>query len=250
VRRLPVGEPPGLPSLPTQTIGDRCLWKACEVSQPFDPQLGQLFTALGTEREKMEGQRRKKELCLLVVDDESASSRSDARGCQRCETPLSHSYLGLPNGSDGVERPLHSSLHSPREPFDSASLEIGTARLGRLHRQAGLFEPAQDPLPLRLDAGRIPLDQVEIRAGCERLGEPHSRAHPRLLGRACAWTDERPLSRRGCESDRCLAKLRPIPESGPQCESWNVQACDHGNVCSTRTHVLLSSKREVIPSAP
>src|SRR6266511_72040 len=190
----------------------------------------------------MERQRRKKELCLLVVDDESASSRSDARGCKGGESPLSHSYLGLPNGPDGVERPLHSSLHSPREPFDSASLEIGTARLSRLHRQAGLFEPAQDPLPLRLDAGRILLDQMEIRAGGERLGEPHSRAHPRLLGRACARTDERTLSRRGCESDVCFAKIRSIPESGPQCESWNVQACDHGNVCSTRTHVLLSRR--------
>ena len=97
----------------------------------------------------------------------------------------------------------------------------------------------EDLLPLPLGSLRVRLDEDERRAERERLPQPHPRPDARGLGGGRDRPEQRlrPLGRR--ERRRAQRDARPAPERGPQFEPWDGEAGDHGNVCSTRTHVPL-----------
>ena len=88
--------------------------------------------------------------------------------------------------------PLERGLDAAIETFDTPRLEEDGARLDRLDREARVFEPAEDSLPLLLDGSRVGLHEHELGARRERLPQPQARTH------ACR------LCRRGHRADQLL----------------------------------------------
>ena len=180
---------------------------------------------------------------LAVVDDERPAGRRHGRRRQRSEAPGGRPHTSPPLLPDRVERQPQRLREPPGEPLHPPRLEVSAARLDRLDREACLLEPPQHGLPSLLDPGRVLLDALEPRAHGKRLGEPHPWSHARLVGRAGAGPDERPRPGHRRERDRLPPELGPLHERSPEGEARNGQTGDHGNVCSTRTHVLLSRPR-------
>ena len=180
---------------------------------------------------------------LAVVDDERPAGRRHGRRRQRREAPGGRPHTSPPLLPDRVERPPQRLREPPGQPLHPPRLEVDAARLDRLDREARLLEPPQHGLPGLLHPGRILLDELEPRAGGERLGEPHPRPHSRLVGGAGAGPEERPRPGHRRERDRLPLSSGRRSERSPEGEARNRETGDHGNVCSTRTHVLLSSIR-------
>ena len=172
----------------------------------------------GPSGRRCSGSGSRKSACLAVVDDDGVPGRRDGGGRERGEAAGAGPDARLPLGPDRIERPLKRRLEPAREPLDPTRFEVGAAGLDRLHRQAGLLEPAQDPLPLLLDPGRVLLDELERRTGGERLGEAHARSYARALGDAGTGPQERLLPRRRRERDRLPHEIRPPQERGAKGE--------------------------------
>ena len=70
---------------------------------------------------------------------------------------------------------LERRLEPAVQPLDPARLEVRDAERGRVDREAGILERADDLLPRLLGRRRVGLDEHELRARRERLAEPHPR---------------------------------------------------------------------------
>jgi len=94
------------------------------------------------------------------------------------------------------------------------------------------------------DRGRVLLDQDELRTCREPFPEPHARADAESL-RSCGHRAEQRL-RSGHRRQRgwTQGEARLLPQGRPQLEAGDEETGDHGNVCSTRTHVLLSTAKK------
>src|SRR5205807_2393349 len=125
----------------------------------------------------------------------------------------------LPPRAPGGQRPLERLLEPPVEALDPSRLEVDAARLGRLDGEAGVLEPAQEPLPRLLGARRILLHEHERGAGRERLTEPHPRADARRCGDGGHRPEERLSSFDGRERRRPQHKARPSEERRSKLES-------------------------------
>ena len=146
------------------------------------------------------------------------------------------------SGPDRRERAPERRLEAAVEPLDSSRLEVRDAERGRLDGEAGVLERVQDLLPGALGACRVGLDERERRAGRERLPQPHPRPHARCLGGRRHRPEQRLSLRLGSERRRAQRERRRPPQRRLQLEPGNGETCDHGNVCSIRTCVLLSSR--------
>ena len=62
------------------------------------------------------------------------------------------------------------------------------------------------------------------------------------------YPEQRLLPRQRCKRRGLERELRPPPERRSQLETGNEDAGDHGNVCSTRTHVPLSRVFQTVMS--
>ena len=118
--------------------------------------------------------------------------------------------------------------------------KYATPSAAGLDGEARVLERADDLLPGLLGRGRVGLDEHEPRAGRERLAEAHPRPTPApppppSPARAAAPPRLR-RERRRAQGERRLRAQRRL-----QLEPGDGEAGDHGNVCSTRTHVPLSS---------
>ena len=134
----------------------------------------------------------------------------------------------------------------PASRSSTVSLEVRRSNSGRLDCEAGLLEAPKEPLPLLFRPGRILLDEHEVGAGGKRFGEPHARPDTCLLGLVRTAAEEGPLPGAGAECDALPVKRRPGEERGPKLEGREGEAGDHGNICSTRTHVPLSTNSQEI----
>jgi hypothetical protein len=193
----------------------------------------------------VQGKRLQEHARLAVVDHDRSACRRD-RGRRQCgEAPGGGSHARAPLRPDRVERAPEHLLEPTCQPLHPPRVEVGAARLGRLDRETGRLEPPQHGLPGLLHSGRILLDELQLRTGGERLRESHARPHARALGGAGARAEEGLLSRRRRERHRRVPELRPPQERNSESEGGNREKGDHENVCSTRTHVLLSSPRRI-----
>src|SRR5262249_57582833 len=73
------------------------------------------------------------------------------------------------------------------------------------------------------------------------LPKPHPRPNPRGLGCRGDRADQRLGTRLRRERGRLEREARPLTKRRTQLEPGDGEAGDHGNVCSTRTHVPLST---------
>ncbi len=111
---------------------------------------------------------------------------------------------GVPGRPDRRERPLERRLEPAVEPLDPLRLEVDGARLGRLDREAGVLEPAQDLLPRLLD--RRPGPARRARA------PGTSRAPPRAASPAARPSPpRRPSPSRSAAPSRAAARAPPAP---------------------------------------
>ena len=143
---------------------------------------------------------------------------------------------------------LQRRLEAAVEPLDAARLEVGDAEPCRLDREARVLERADDLLPGLLGRGRIGLDEHELRARRERLAEPHPRPDARGLGRRRHGAEQRLPAGLRRERRRAQGEGRRARSAAFSSNPGMDEAGDHGNVCSTRTHVLLSSSAVTSPS--
>ena len=216
-----------------------------EVSERGSATATELAPPLGTERQKLQREWLEEKFGLLVVHDERPAGWSHRRCSESGKAAPGHADAWFPVGPDRLERAPQDSLEAAREAFEAPRLEVSAARLDRLDGEALLLEPAQDALPFLLRPRRILLDELELRTGRERFREPHPRMDAVALGDVVTGAEERLLAGHRCERDRPPVKLGASRERCAKSEGWNRKANDHGNVCSTRTHVPLSSKRQI-----
>ena len=237
---LASGELPCFRSVRAEPVRDRTPGQAGQLAETLDPELRELLPPLRREREEVERERLEEEVRLAVVDDERPAGRRHGRRRQRREAPGRRPHTSPPLLPDRVERPPERLLEPSGQPLHPPRLEVDAARLDRLDRKAGLLEPPQHGLPGLLHPGRILLDQLQLRAHGERLGEAHPRPNTRGLSGAGAGAEQRPRPRHRRERDGLALQLGPPEQRSPEGEARNRETGDHGNVCSTRTHVLLS----------
>ena len=165
----------------------------------------------------------------------------DARSGKGREAAAGRADARIPAGADRGERTLECRLHAPVQPLDALRLEVDDALLGRVDGEARVLETAQDSLPLPLDGRGVAVDEDERRARRERLSQAHPRLHACGLRGSRHGPEQRLLSR--LRRERRGDKREPWPRAQcrSQLEPRDEEASDHGNVCSIRTHVLLSS---------
>src|SRR4029450_6862248 len=115
--------------------------------------------------------------------------------------------------------------------------EVHAADFRRVDGEARVLERTQDLLPGLLRGRGVLLHQDELRAGRQPLAQAQARPYPQplRLGRHGAEQRLRPGGRR----ERCGTQRETwlLPERRAQLEAGDEETSDHGNVCSTRTHV-------------
>ena len=191
----------------------------------------------------MQRKRLEEELGLRAIDHDRTAGGSHARRCESGEAPARDTDPRLPVRADGIEGATKDGMDATRHALDMPGVEVGTARLDRLDGETGLFEPPQDPLPLLLRRSGILLGEDQVGTVGERLREAHPRTHARLLGSGGACPQQRPAAGRRSERNGAAHELWPGAQSCAEGKRLDVQTGDHGNVCSTRTHVLLSTPK-------
>ncbi len=112
---------------------------------------------------------------------------------------------------------------------------------GRIDGEARVLERPQDLFPGELGAGRVGLDERERRTRGEPLPQPHPRPHAGGLGSSRHRPEQRLALRLGSQRGGTQRERGSPPQSGLQLEPGDDETGDHRNVCSIRTHVLLSS---------
>ena len=160
-----------------------------------------------------------------------------------CEATSGDADACVPLRSDRGERAVERRVETAVQPLDPARLEIRDPGRGRVDGEAGVLERTDDLLPRLLGGSRVGVDENELRARRERLTEPHLRPDAeRFRGRGHR-ADQRLCAGLRREGRRAQLDRRPGPQGGLQFESGDGKTSDHGNVCSTRTHVPLSTCR-------
>ena len=215
--------------------------KTGELAELLDAELGQLIAPFGTEREKVQRERLQEELGLGIVDDQRTTHRRDARSRERGEAAPGNADTRLPKGPHGVEGTAKRGVQASRQPLDARGLEVRASGLDGLDGETGVLEPPEDSFPLLFGGGGILFGENEVGTCGKCLGETHPGAHARLLGGSRARPQKRTAAGRRSERNGPAHELWSGAEGGAEGKRLDVQAGDHGNVCSTRTHVLLST---------
>ena len=149
---------------------------------------------------------------------------------------------GIPGRPDGRERPLERRLEPAVEPLHPGGLEEHRPGLGRLDREARRPRAAAGPLPRPARRWPGPDRRARARGRSRAPRRAASRPDPlRLRGRGDRA--EQRLSP-GKRRERCRLGLerRPQAQRRPQVEGRDDEARRSRNVCSIRTHVLLSRR--------
>ena len=235
---------PGAPAVRPQSFGDGATRQPGKLSDLLDPEVLQLLAPLSLHREERQRERREELLGAVVVDDQGLPRPGDRGGGERGEAAVGRACAGVPAGPDrGAARASAPARRRRRAARPHASRSRGTRARRARSRSRGPRDCRITALPRRLDPGRVPLDEDELRAGGERLAEAHAGTHPARLGGGSDGAEQRlgPGQRR--ERRRLQPHARAtVTQRRLEFEPWDEDASDHGNVCSTRTHVLLSRR--------
>ena len=249
-RLLTPCQAPGAPAVRPQSFGNGATRQPGKLSDRAYPELLELLVAGRVERQELQRQRGQERLRPVVGDDQRLTGPGDARCRQRGEPSLRRPRPRLPRRPDRGERPPERRLQPAVQPFHSSRVEVDDTGAVRLDRESGILEPPQDLLPRLFGRGRVLLDQLERRAGRERLREAHPGTDPGSFGGPRHRAEQRLRARQRRKRRRSCLYPRPVAERRPQIEGRDDDESDHGNVCSTRTHVPLSRVPAGLPYPP
>ena len=232
---------PRLRTVGAEPVGHRGAWQPGELAETANAKLGELAAAVMVERQQIEGER---------LPRKSASSPSSTTTARQGGAMLAAASAakrrpaaptrGFHSGPAASSAWRGTGAEATGETLDARGIEVGAARLDRLDGEAGVLGTAEHALPLLVDSGWILLEERERRARGERLPEPHAGPNAGPLGLAGARADEVGLSRRRSQGHRMECEVGPGTERCSEGKRGNRDAGDHGNICSTRTCVLLS----------
>src|SRR5262249_517438 len=232
---------PGTPAVRPQTFGNGASREPGKLTELANPKCFELCGALPLERQQAERQGSEEVPNLLGADDEQLAAARNGGSGEGGEAAAGDADAGVPLRADGPERAAQRGVETPVEPLDPARLEVRGSERGRVDSEACVLERTDDLLPRLLGRSRVGVDEDELRAGRERLAELHLQPHAERLGGRRHRTDERLRAGLRREGRRPQLERWPGPPRGLPVEPGDGEAGDHGNACSTRTHVPLST---------
>ena len=234
---------PGAPAVRPQSFGDGAARQPGKLSDLLARRAAPSSSRRSSlERQQRQRQRREELAACGRRRRPAPAPAGRRRGGERGEPPVGRAGARVPRGADRRERALERRRDAAVEPLDAARVEVEAARLDRLDREAVVLEPrgSRPPTPARPPAGSCSTSTSS--------GQVASASPSRMPGRTPARLGgggHRPEQRLGPgqrrERRRAQPEPRPLAQRRLKLEPGDEDAGDHGNICSTRTYVLLSS---------
>ena len=247
-RRPPPSEPPCFRAVRTEPIGDRGPGEACQLPQALDAELRKAPPSAPARAGRTSSGSGSRKRCVspssmmrarLAGATVAAASAAKRREAAPTRAPLRPH--GVERAPECLPEPAGKPLHAPGS-------EVDAPRLDRLDCEAR-------PSSRRSTASHSSSTPAGSCSTSSRLGHVASASESRIPGRTPARRRRRCTSRGGRAPRRRrerhgpACQLGPAKQRSPESKGRNRETGGpHENVCSTRTHVLLSSSEEIFLS--